>query len=188
MIPESIIVIAMGALSAILFIATFECSNILEYSNLSKKKQGLVSLVCLLFVVGLVASAVFTGVIIVASDKEVINPDEIVSNDLLRAISSDVYSAGNVRGFIFITSGQINSVPVYTYYYLNENGNYVQKSIPVKSTEIKISESVAPCVIKYHDTVRGTLFGFIDKGEWFTNERYVIIIPENGLSTEIYLE
>jgi len=106
----------------------------------------------------------------------------------LRAISSDVYSAGNVRGFIFITSGQINSVPVYTYYYLNENGNYVQKSIPVKSTEIKISESVAPCVIKYHDTVRGTLFGFIDKGEWFTNERYVIIIPENGLSTEIYLE
>lgn len=119
----------------------------------------------------------------------VIESDVVISNESLRAISSDTYVNGHISGGLFVTAGYVNSDAVYKYYYLTDSGRYAQKSIPASLTEIEISNST-PCVITYMDTLQYVFFGFMydPTSIYQTNKHYVIVIPENGLSTEMYLE
>jgi len=110
-----------------------------------------------------------------ASD-EVLETNVVMNNDTL-------------RGGSFIVSGYVDSQSVYKYYYLCDDGSYKQKSIPVDITNIVISDNT-PAVIHYGDKVQTVYLGWIvdASGMRYENEHYTIVIPENGLSNEIYLE
>jgi len=110
-----------------------------------------------------------------ASD-EVLETNVVMNNDTLRGAS-------------FIVSGYVDSQSVYKYYYLCDDGSYKQKSIPVDITNIVISDNT-PAVIHYGDKVQTVYLGWIvdASGMRYENEHYTIVIPENGLSNEIYLE
>ena len=110
-----------------------------------------------------------------ASD-EVLETNVVMNNDTL-------------RGGSFIVSGYVDSQSVYKYYYLCDDGSYKQKSIPVDITNIVISDNT-PAVILYCDKVQTVYLGWIVDASsiHYENEHYIIVIPENGLSNEIYLE
>ena len=158
----------------------FVLGSYVSHGVFNSKSLNTVMVVLIILVAGV-------GNVCIFSYDEVLVNDEIISNNSLRAISSDVYVEGCVGGGLFVTSGYINSKPVYSYYYLNSDGFYVQKSIPAESTLIKISNET-PCVMHYGDRVRTVYAEFIYCDERYINEYYIIVIPENGLSTEIYLE
>lgn len=121
---------------------------------------------------------------------EVLDSDVLISNDSLRAISSGLYVEDNMNGRLFVTSCYIERKPTYTYYCLMPDGTYQQKNIPADVTKIKIDDNTPPCVITYADNTERVYLGFIHDFDTikYDNFHYLIIIPENGLSNEIYLE
>jgi hypothetical protein len=122
--------------------------------------------------------AIWVGMCVAAlgASDEVLETNVVMNNDTL-------------RGGSFIVSGYVDSQSVYKYYYLCDDGSYKQKSIPVDITNIVISDNT-PAVIHYGDKVQTVYLGWIvdASGMRYENEHYTIVIPENGLSNEIYLE
>ena len=143
----------------------------------------------LVWVCSWIAIWVGMGVATLGASDEVLETNVVMNNDTLRAISSDSQLEGYMRGGSFIVSGYVDSQSVYKYYYLCDDGSYKQKSIPVDITNIVISDNT-PAVIHYGDKVQTVYLGWIAdaSGMRYENEHYTIVIPENGLSNEIYLE
>lgn len=151
--------------------------------------ETILSVTAVIFIIIAVSLIVGMGVATLGASDEVLETNVVMNNDTLRAISSDSQLEGYMGGGLFIVSGYVDSQSVYKYYYLCDDGSYKQKSIPVDITNIVISDNT-PAVIRYCDKVQTVYLGWIvdASGIRYENEHYTIVIPENGLSNEIYLE
>jgi hypothetical protein len=126
----------------------------------------------------------FMTICIITSITVISNESIVVDSYAIRAVSSDNSLSGDIHGGVFVISGYISGNSVFNCYIKENDQTYSLRTLPAEKTKIIISD----------DTPRLEIFEVTPKCQWLIFEldkaswvEYKLYIPENGLTTDIYL-
>ena len=139
---------------------------------------GIITSLWLMTFIAIIIICCITSCIPVSNESVVVDTYDI------RAISSSNSLSGDMYGGIFVISGYINSDSVFKCYIKEDDQTYSLLTLPADKTKISITD----------DTPKVEILDVTTKCQWLIFEiykpnvrEYKIYIPENGLSTDIYL-
>ncbi len=141
-----------------------------------------------IFIISSILSAVgiivFIVLCVITSATVISNESIIVNSYDIRAVSSVNSLSGDIHGGVFVISGYISGNSVFNCYIKENDQTYSLRTLPAEKTKIIISD----------DTPRLEIFEVTPKCQWLIFElykdswvEYKLYIPENGLTTDIYL-
>ena len=132
------------------------------------------------FVLGGAVSAFVAGLVYVplaywADNYAHINGSDSVN---LKAIKMGSQTTGN----FFLGSGVVDGENVYTYYYVNDNGNYQSGRLDADDAEVVESDTETPRIVTHHWKMPWW-YGPMDM-----TETYTIYVPENSIVSNYNLD
>lgn len=158
-----------------------------------RKNDGLIFLTIEDVVLAEAVFALVSLIIIIVAMMIPIGPittdDSLESTIELIALNDKTLLEGAMYEGIFVTSGYIDTLPIYAYYYKAENESVKFGKILADSTSIYyIQDDSSPRIETYHRIERGnTLYNFPTKYE-FIEVYYKLYIPKNSISPDIRLD
>jgi len=116
--------------------------------------------------------------------------DSLESTIELIALNDKTLLEGAMYEGIFITSGYIDTLSIYAYYYKAENGSVKFGKILADSTSIYyIQDDSPPRIETYHLTESGcSLYSFPDEFKKTVKVYYKLYIPKDSISPDIRLD
>lgn len=165
--------LTLGIITAIFFVAII-ISALME-------KELIAGIITSLLFITLIGIMIICGI---TSCIPVSNESIITDSYDIRAISSSNSLSGDMSGGIFVISGYINSDSVFKCYIKEDDQTYSLLTLPADKTKIIITD----------DIPKVEILDITTKCQWLIFEihkpsvrEYKIYIPENDLSTDIYL-
>jgi hypothetical protein len=120
----------------------------------------------------------------ITSATVISNESIVVDSYDIRAVSSVNSLSGDIHGGIFAISGYIRGNSIFNCYIKENDQTYSLRTLPAKKTKIIISDDTPKLEICEVTPKCKWLIFEMDKGSW---TEYKLYIPENGLTTDIYL-
>lgn len=118
---------------------------------------------------------------------EVTYTDEIVDTKELRALNDKVTTEGHIGGSFIAFSGYINNVPIYAYYYKDDNNAIKYNQVEADKTDIYlISENETPKIETFERTYQRVILGsFPDVFPVEVDAHYKLYVHDGSIATDI---